>query len=69
MIAYLNKLTAFERSACENREVSAVTSIKVADKQALVAVVIPCYKVSAHILSLISNIGSEVGHIFVVDDC
>ena len=34
-----------------------------------VAVVIPCYKVSAHILGLIQKIGSEVDTIFVVDDC
>ncbi|MCX5871530.1 MAG: glycosyltransferase family 2 protein [Deltaproteobacteria bacterium] len=34
-----------------------------------VAVVIPCYKVSAHILGVIQKIGSEVDTIFVVDDC
>lgn len=33
-----------------------------------VAVVIPCYKVRDHILTVISNIGSEVGAIYVVDD-
>jgi dolichol-phosphate mannosyltransferase len=34
-----------------------------------VIVVIPCYKVSAHILGVIQMIGSEVDTIFVVDDC
>ena len=34
-----------------------------------IAVVIPCYKVSAHILGVIQKIGSEVDTIFVVDDC
>jgi dolichol-phosphate mannosyltransferase len=34
-----------------------------------VAVVIPCYKVSKHILSVIEGIGPEVDSIYVVDDC
>ena len=34
-----------------------------------VAVVIPCYKVKAHILDLIQNIGPECSKIYVVDDC
>lgn len=34
-----------------------------------IAVVIPCYKVSEHILSVLSGIGPEVSTIFVVDDC
>ena len=34
-----------------------------------VAVVIPCYKVSAHILGVIQKIGSEVDMIFIADDC
>jgi len=34
----------------------------------MIAVVIPCYKVSAHICELISRIGEEVNLIFVVDD-
>jgi dolichol-phosphate mannosyltransferase len=34
-----------------------------------IVVVIPCYKVSAHILEVIQKIGSEVDTIFVVDDC
>jgi dolichol-phosphate mannosyltransferase len=34
-----------------------------------IAVVIPCYKVSAHILSVIGAIGTQAGRIYVVDDC
>ncbi|HEX8544856.1 MAG TPA: glycosyltransferase family 2 protein [Pseudomonas sp.] len=34
-----------------------------------VAVVIPCFKVTQHILSVIENIGREVSRIYVVDDC
>jgi dolichol-phosphate mannosyltransferase len=33
------------------------------------SVVIPCYKVKSHILKLISNIGSEINLIYIVDDC
>ncbi|MDP5238446.1 glycosyltransferase family 2 protein [Uliginosibacterium sp. 31-16] len=35
----------------------------------MISVVIPCYKVSAHILGVIKSIGPEVDAIFVVDDC
>ena len=35
----------------------------------MIAVVIPCYKVSNHICSLIQKIGCEVDVIFVIDDC
>lgn len=35
----------------------------------MISVVIPCYKVSAHVLGLIQEIGSEVDVIYVVDDC
>lgn len=34
-----------------------------------VAVVIPCYKVSRHVLDVICGIGPEVNHIYVIDDC
>ena len=34
-----------------------------------IAAVIPCFKVSAHILDVIQKIGSEVDMIFIVDDC
>lgn len=37
--------------------------------EAKVAVVIPSYKVKAHILSVVESIGSEVQVIYVVDDC
>lgn len=35
----------------------------------MTAVVIPCYKVCAHILGVIDKIGPEVSKIYVVDDC
>lgn len=35
----------------------------------LIAVVIPCYKVTSHILELLKKIGAEVDLIFVIDDC
>lgn len=34
-----------------------------------VAVVIPCYRVTEHVLSVIARIGNEVQGIFAVDDC
>lgn len=37
--------------------------------KARIAVVIPCYKVKRHILSVISSIGPECEAIYVVDDC
>lgn len=42
---------------------------QVAFSNSRIAVVIPCYKVSAHILGVIKSIGREVDTIFVVDDC
>jgi dolichol-phosphate mannosyltransferase len=33
-----------------------------------IAVIIPCYRVKAHILGVIARVGSEVTHIYVVDD-
>ncbi len=36
---------------------------------ASIAVVIPCFKVSRHIVPLLRQIGSVVSHIIVVDDC
>jgi glycosyltransferase involved in cell wall biosynthesis len=36
---------------------------------ARVAVVIPCYRVTRHILGVIAAIGPEVDHIYAVDDC
>lgn len=37
-------------------------------RQALVAVVIPCYRVRAHIMSVLAKLGPEVAYIVVVDD-
>jgi glycosyltransferase involved in cell wall biosynthesis len=34
-----------------------------------IAVVIPCYRVTGHVLEVIANIGMEVSAIFAVDDC
>ncbi|MFD4836108.1 glycosyltransferase family 2 protein [Achromobacter sp. NPDC058515] len=36
---------------------------------AKIAVVIPSYKVTKHILGVIESIGPEVGRVYVVDDC
>lgn len=33
-----------------------------------IAVVIPCYRVTRHVIEVISSIGNEVGRIYVVDD-
>ena len=34
-----------------------------------IGVVIPCYRVTMHILDVIADIGPEISHIYVVDDC
>ena len=34
-----------------------------------IAVVIPCFKVTRHILAVINHIGPEVSRVYVVDDC
>lgn len=39
------------------------------DMQPRIAVVIPSYRVTRHILSVIADMGPEVWRIFVVDDC
>jgi glycosyltransferase involved in cell wall biosynthesis len=38
-------------------------------RQLKVAVVIPSYRVTGHVLDVIGRIGPEVEHIYVVDDC
>jgi len=43
--------------------------IEVTNTNPKIAVVIPSYKVRNHILGVISQIGPEVGRIYVVDDC
>ena len=35
----------------------------------VIAVVIPCYRVTKHVLEVIAKIGAEVSAIFAVDDC
>ena len=44
-------------------------SIPAAAQACTIAVVIPSYKVTRHILAVIQNIGPEVDRIYVVDDC
>ena len=39
-----------------------------ASAEPIVAVVIPCYRVSHHILDVIAGIGPECSRIYVVDD-
>ncbi len=34
-----------------------------------IAVVIPCYKVKAHIQNVVKAIGPEISHIYLIDDC
>ena len=34
----------------------------------VIAVVVPCYKVSSHVVQTLSEIGKEVSYIFVIDD-
>lgn len=41
---------------------------KASSKGAVIAVVIPCFRETAHILDVIAAIGDEVSHIFVIDD-
>jgi dolichol-phosphate mannosyltransferase len=38
------------------------------EKSPLISVVIPCYRVTGHILGVIAAIQQEVGRIYVVDD-
>jgi hypothetical protein len=46
--------------ACDGMQVDA--------HRRVIAVVIPCYKVAAHVVELIGRIGPEVDLIFAVDD-
>jgi dolichol-phosphate mannosyltransferase len=34
-----------------------------------IAVIIPCFRVTSHIESLLANIGDEVSKIYIIDDC
>jgi dolichol-phosphate mannosyltransferase len=60
---YMNKITRFEN---DRGSLLFDSSNDIAPK---IAVVIPCFKVRNHILSVIGKIGREVEVIFVVDDC
>lgn len=44
------------------------SKVELFSDEARVAVVIPCYKVTAHILEVISGIGLDIWRIYVVDD-
>lgn len=44
------------------------TAAQLTCQESAIAVVIPCYKVTKHILDVIKGIGSEVSKIYVVDD-
>ncbi|WP_122383566.1 glycosyltransferase, partial [Pseudomonas savastanoi] len=46
-----------------------VTSTVDIEGRSKIAVLIPSYKVVAHILGVIADIGPEVDRIYVVDDC
>jgi glycosyltransferase involved in cell wall biosynthesis len=45
-----------------------VTASEIAPAQPVVAVVIPAYRVSQHIVEVLEGIGPEVAHVIVVDD-
>jgi len=53
----------------ETQENVARTPLMLQPKAERIAVIIPCYKVSNHILEVITAIGPEVDAIYVVDDC
>lgn len=44
------------------------SKVEVLNDDQLIAVVIPCYKVTAHILEVIKEIGPDIWRIYVVDD-
>jgi len=47
----------------------AIQQNQISDKAAIIGVVIPCFKVTKHIIDVINKIGPEVSIIYVVDDC
>lgn len=55
-------------NSCESNRAGLAMSIRESN-DTKIAVVIPSYKVKAHILSVVSAIGDEVERIYVVDDC
>jgi dolichol-phosphate mannosyltransferase len=60
--------TAAETQVDRSPELDARQQRRAGASEHVVAVVIPCYRVRAHILPLLHRIGPEVEHIFVVDD-
>ena len=42
--------------------------METAASSAMIGVVVPCYKVTEHILHVLANIGPEVSRIYAVDD-
>jgi glycosyltransferase involved in cell wall biosynthesis len=51
----------------ENKHINSLPGIN-GDDEPVIAVVIPSYKVTRHILEVIRSIGPEVGRIYVIDD-
>jgi dolichol-phosphate mannosyltransferase len=58
-------------AACQKREgvLQERPVKKVMNSASKIAVVLPCFRVRNHILSVIRRIGPEVSRIYVVDDC
>lgn len=56
-------------SGPQTKFTSTETSFNEVETRSKIAVLIPSYKVVAHILGVISEIGPEVDRIYVVDDC
>jgi dolichol-phosphate mannosyltransferase len=56
---------------CQGKGATVITDPAVATSSppAVIAAVIPCYKVARHILEVIRRFGRECVHIYVVDDC
>lgn len=51
-----------------NTSLASETGTDPAPKAPVIAVIIPCFRETAHVLDVIGGIGGEVSHIFVVDD-
>lgn len=54
------------KTATSNHDESQIAHSCTSDSR--IVVVIPCYKVTRHVLEVIASIGNEVGRIYVVDD-
>jgi dolichol-phosphate mannosyltransferase len=53
----------------KNRRINKLNTFDRYISKKTISVVIPCFRVTQHILDVIASIGSEVSHIYVVDDC